>query len=101
MFGTLGWARKFCYGCLLVISVLYLAYLVGLLVYCLPKPGGAWNSEVLFRCSKTSQVTLAIGVCNVIIDVAIFAMPFFVFAKLKIDQKRKKALVGVFLIGFL
>lgn len=85
----------------MVIFVLYLAYLIGLLVYCLPKPGGAWNSEVLFRCSETSQVTLAIGVCNVIIDVAIFAMPFFIIVKLKMDHKRKKALVGVFLIGFL
>lgn len=101
MFGTLEWVRKFCYGCLLIISVLYLAYLIALLVYCLPKPGGAWNSELLLRCSETSQVTLAIGVCNVIIDVAIFAVPFFIIARLHLDPKRKKALVGVFLLGFL
>lgn len=101
VFGTLRWVKKFCFSFLIIISALYLAYLVGLLVYCVPKPGGAWNSELLLHCGLTSPATLAIGVCNVIIDIAMFSMPFFIITKLHIDRKRKRGLVGVFLIGFL
>lgn len=101
LFGTLRWVRRLCYGCLMIICILYLAYLISLLVYCVPKPGGAWNSDLLLHCATTSPTTLAIGVFNVIIDITIFVIPFFIIAKLHVDRKRRKALAGVFLVGFL
>lgn len=101
LFGSLRWVRIFCYSWLVVIPCLYIAYVIGLLVLCLPRPGQEWDSNLLLRCNKTSPATLAIGVCNVIIDSAIFAMPFFIIANLQVTRQRKLALGGVFLIGFL
>lgn len=101
LFGTVRWVRVFSYGWLIAIPCIFGAYLIALLVFCIPSPGQPWDSSLTQRCNKTSPATLAFGICNVIIDVAIFVMPFFIIYRLHIDQQRKAALAGVFLIGFL
>lgn len=96
LFGNVQWVRVFCYGWHVAIPCAYIAYIVVLLVFCV-----SWDSASLERCKQTSPATLAIGVCNVVIDVAIFVLPFFIISELHMSRQRKAALAGVFLAGLL
>lgn len=101
LFGTLRWVRFFCYSCVIVIICAYIAYVVTLLIFCIPKPGHDWDSALVQRCTEAIPATLIMGVCNVIIDIVIFTIPFFIISKLSINRQKKIALGGVFLIGLL
>ncbi|KAK9419295.1 putative Integral membrane protein [Seiridium unicorne] len=101
LFGTLRWVRIFCYGLLSATLVLYGAYLIALLVLCIPPRGQPWDSVLLARCATSTPATITIGVCAVVIDTAIFIMPFFIIAGLKLSRDRKRGLAIVFLVGFL
>ncbi|KAI0112999.1 hypothetical protein F4814DRAFT_420266 [Daldinia grandis] len=101
LFGTLRWVRVLCYGLFVATLVLYGAYLIALLSLCIPARGHPWDSVLLARCSKTSPATITIGVCAVIIDLSIFIIPLFIVAGLNLKPERKRALVIVFLAGFL
>lgn len=101
LFGTLRWIRVSCYGLLISTLVLYGAYLIALLCLCIPARGHAWDSVLLDRCSTTAPATIMIGVCGMIIDMAMFIIPFFIIAGLHAKRRQKKGLIIVFLIGFL
>lgn len=96
LFGNVRWVRLFCYGWHVAIPCAYVAYVIVLLVFCV-----SWSSASLERCNQTAPATLVIGVFNVIIDIAIFVLPFFIISNLQINRQRKAALAGVFLVGFL
>ncbi|KAK8133604.1 hypothetical protein PG984_005616 [Apiospora sp. TS-2023a] len=101
LFGTLRWVRVFCYTLLAATVVLYGAYMISLLSFCIPVRGAQWDSALIVTCRKTTAATLAIGVCAVVIDTAIFVMPFLIVAKLHVQPSRKRGLAAVFLFGFL
>lgn len=101
LFGTVRWVRIFCYGGLVVIPCVYATYVIVLFVFCIPKAGRAWDSDFVQRCDDTTPAKLTIGVCNVIFDIAIFVMPFFIISRLNASRQKKQALVAVFLVGFL
>ncbi|KAK8039525.1 hypothetical protein PG993_007936 [Apiospora rasikravindrae] len=101
LFGTLRWVRIFCYTLLVVTVGLYGAYMIALLSLCIPSGGAQWDAALLARCGKTTPATLTIGVCAVVIDAAMFVMPFFIVAKLHVQPSRKRGLAAVFLVGFL
>jgi len=48
-----------------------------------------------------APATITIGVCGMIIDIAMFIIPFFIIPGLHAKRRQKKGLVVVFLIGFL
>ncbi|KAI1758506.1 hypothetical protein GGR53DRAFT_516931 [Hypoxylon sp. FL1150] len=101
LFGTLRWVRILCHGLFATILALYGAYLVILLSLCIPAPGHAWDSVLLARCSTTGPATIMIGVCGVLVDLAMFLMPLFIVSGLNIRRDKKRGLAIVFLIGFL
>lgn len=101
LFGTLHWVRLYCYGLLVLIPCLYIAYVIALLVYCIPRPGHGWDSALLAHCNETTLAAIVIGICDVVIDVAIFVMPFFIISRLNVSRQKRTALAAVFLIGFL
>ncbi|KAI0593297.1 hypothetical protein F4775DRAFT_578496 [Biscogniauxia sp. FL1348] len=101
LFGTLRWVRIFCYGLLVATLVLYGAYLVALLSLCIPARGQPWDSTLITRCATALPGTITISVFAVIIDTAMFIMPFFIIAGLHTRADKKKGLAIVFLFGFL
>ncbi|KAI1194758.1 hypothetical protein F5X97DRAFT_265193 [Nemania serpens] len=101
LFGTLRWIRLLCGGMIALVAVLYGSYLISLLALCIPSAGGAWDSALLARCNTTTPGTITVAVVTVIIDITMFAIPFFIIASLNVKRQTKKSLVVVFFIGFL
>lgn len=69
-------------------------------VLCVPHGHDVWDSKLMARCATGAPVTVAVGVCILVIDIAIFVLPFPIIANLKMDKKKKHGLIVVFLIGF-
>ncbi|KAK4675357.1 hypothetical protein QC764_503650 [Podospora pseudoanserina] len=101
LFGTLTWVRVTCYGLLTLTFLAYGSYEVVVLAFCIPQPGEEWGNVVLARCATTAPATIAVNVCAVVADLALFIMPFPIIAGLTLSRPKKKGLLVVFLIGFL
>lgn len=101
LFGTLTWVRVTCYGLLTLTFLAYGSYEVVVLAFCIPRPGEEWGNVVLARCATTAPATIAVNVCAVVADLALFIMPFPIIAGLTLSRPKKKGLLVVFLVGFL
>lgn len=68
---------------------------------CVPHGHETWDSNLMAKCATGAPVTVAVGACILVVDLAIFMLPFPIIMNLKMDKKKKQGLVIVFLIGFL
>jgi hypothetical protein len=102
LFGTLQWVRFTCYGLLSFTLLTYVSYDIVALVFCVPSGvGEAWDLNLLAKCAKTASGAIAVGVCSLLADIAIFLLPFPVIAKLNLNRQKRWGLAVVFLVGFL
>jgi hypothetical protein len=102
LFGSVRWVRLVSYGLFGLVVILYSAYLASLLAMCIARPGEEWGDDgLLLRCDKTIPATITIGVCAMLLDLAMFTIPFFIIRTLHTNSARKKSLVVLFLISFL
>lgn len=70
-------------------------------IYCMPAAGQEWNIEVGSNCSHTMISGMVQGICNVILDIFILALPLRIVSKLNIKRQRKIAILVVFATGFM
>jgi hypothetical protein len=101
LFGTLRWVTVTCYTLLVFTFVAYLAYLAALLAFCIPRDGEPWASNLTQRCASTAPGTIVMGVVALVIDLAMFLIPFLIIPKLNLSRSNKMGLATVFLFGFL
>ncbi|KAK4220740.1 hypothetical protein QBC38DRAFT_404488 [Podospora fimiseda] len=101
LFGTLPWVRWTGYSLLILTFLSYTTYEIIMLIYCLPRPGEAWDEKVFARCATTAPATIAVGVCSVVADLVLFILPFPIIVGLSLDRQKKRGLIAVFLVGFL
>ncbi|KAL6876962.1 hypothetical protein J3F83DRAFT_431474 [Trichoderma novae-zelandiae] len=69
-------------------------------VLCVPHGREVWDANLMAKCATGAPGTVAVGVCTLVVDLAIFALPFPIISRLNMDTKKKQGLVVVFLIGF-
>ncbi|KAI1331514.1 hypothetical protein F5Y16DRAFT_395394 [Xylariaceae sp. FL0255] len=100
-FSILDWVRIVCYMLLTFIPIFYTTYVALGLGYCIPGPGYDWIT-VAGKCTKiAAPATVAAGVFAVLIDIILFALPFFVISRLNLNKDKKRGLAILFLFGFL
>ncbi|KAL7939324.1 hypothetical protein V8C35DRAFT_286330 [Trichoderma chlorosporum] len=100
IFGSLRWVRIACFLLLILLSMGSITHAGLFAVLCVPHGHETWDSKLMARCATGAPVTVAVGVCILVIDLAIFVLPFPIIANLKMDKKKKHGLIIVFLIGF-
>jgi hypothetical protein len=69
-------------------------------VLCVPHGSDIWDSNLMAKCATGAPVTVAVGVCILVVDLAIFILPFPIIVNLNMDKNKKRGLIIVFLIGF-
>ncbi|KAF3056812.1 hypothetical protein CFAM422_012615 [Trichoderma lentiforme] len=100
IFGSLRWVRNACFVLFILLSMGSITHAGLFAVLCVPHGHDVWDSKLMARCATGAPVTVAVGVCILVIDIAIFVLPFPIIANLKMDKKKKHGLIIVFLIGF-
>ncbi|KAK7943818.1 plasma membrane protein Pth11 [Apiospora aurea] len=69
--------------------------------HCMPHPGQPWDLRVLSNCNNLATPGLVQAGANILADIGIFALPIPVVIKLQMPLKRKVAVCGIFMTGFL
>jgi len=100
-FKTTSWIRHACYALLIITSLAYFTLEVVIFSLCVPRRSESWDINLASRCSQGAEGAIAIAVCSVAVDIAIFCMPLPAVAKLKLSRERKWGLGAVFLVGLL
>ena len=59
-----------------------------------------WDSGIPGVCGDQDAAWLGSGICNVLTDIMVLALPIRSVSKLKLPRVTKGALIGVFTIGF-
>lgn len=59
----------------------------------------SWDDSISGHCIDYGQVTLVIGILNVILDFAILSLPMPLLWKLHMSTRRKAYLSSIFTIG--
>lgn len=101
LFGTLKWVRVLCYSIMTLSFLAYVSFEIAYLVLCIPHAGEEWDAALLQRCAILAPSTIAVGVGSVLIDLAMFILPFPIIAGLVLSRAKKRGLFVIFLIGFL
>ena len=100
IFGSLRWVHIACYGLLILLSMGTITHAGLFAVLCVPYGHEVWDANLMEKCARSAPGTLAVGVCTLVVDLAIFVLPFPIISRLNMDKKKKQGLVVVFLIGF-
>jgi hypothetical protein len=100
VFGSLRWVRIACYALFILLSIGAIMHISLFAVLCVPHGREIWDFKLMMRCSTGAPVTVAVGVCTLLIDIAIFILPFPIISSLNMDKNKKRGLLIVFLIGF-
>lgn len=89
-------------GLIAVIGFL-LAFLIAALILCRPQAGQTTSKLIIpKRCfNELPEFTTAGTIFSVVTDLYILFIPIHLLPSLKLSRKRKAAVAGVFLIGFL
>lgn len=89
-----------CYALFILLSMGAITHAGLFAVLCVPHGHEVWDFKLMMRCGTGAPVTVAVGVCTLFIDIAIFILPFPIIANLNMDKNKKRGLFIVFLIGF-
>ncbi|UKZ64993.1 uncharacterized protein TrAtP1_006195 [Trichoderma atroviride] len=100
VFGSLRWVRIACYALFVLLSMGAITHIGLFAVLCVPHGHEIWDFKLMMRCGTGAPVTVAVGVCILLIDIAIFILPFPIISSLNMDKNKKRGLFIVFLIGF-
>jgi hypothetical protein len=100
VFGSLRWVRIACYALFVLLSMGAITHIGLFAVLCVPHGNEIWDFKLMMRCGTGAPVTVAVGVCILLIDIAIFILPFPIITSLNMDKNKKRGLIIVFLIGF-
>lgn len=66
--------------------------------YCFPVES-LWDTSIKGTCIDYGTVTLVIGICNIIIDFAMLALPMPILWKLSLSTRKKVLLSLTFAVG--
>lgn len=89
-------------GVLLIVPS-YLGFLIGALVYCVPRTGENWLSySAKSRCAQPQlRLSNVQGVFGIISDIYLLAIPVFQVSQLRVSTSRKVGIAAIFLTGLL
>lgn len=101
VFGNVKWLRMLCYVLIALAVPFYWSNVILPFIFCIPWNTGHWDSLLLASCAKMAPSTVVIGCFSVALDAALFLIPLPVLSGLKLGRAHRKALIPVFLAGFL
>lgn len=91
---TIVWITAVFNACLMIATLLCVVF------QCTPV-NSYWNRNVKGHCIDQISFAVASACMSILTDIIALALPFWIFLGLKIDKKKKIALMIVFLLGLL
>lgn len=95
--------RRWSAGLLAFIGLWTIAFFLSLVLWCGSHPAAGWTSpkDIVKYCDNLADLELAFAVTDAMTDLLVILTPIPMLWKLQLSIKRKIALTGIFLLGFL